>query len=133
VTKPCQVWISCRLVEIREGCRFGHTEELGKRSSASSPSRKCLRFAQPNEDIGASPWRTETVLKSIHVIITAAGVLLAGCSDLDKRGVADAQGNNFADGQVSPPSVQGKMIRRGQGVPTGRYGRPATRSALEGT
>jgi hypothetical protein len=100
----------------------------------SPPSGRPLGLWATEEDIGRSAWGTETVLKSMHLIITAVGVLVAGCAEPDKRGIADAQGNSFADGQASSPSVQIKLpVRRGQGVPTGRYGRPATRIALEGT
>ena len=68
------------------------------------------------------------------LILTAVGMPLGGCAEPDERGVAAAQGNNFADGQAASPSIQFKLpVRRGQGVPTGRYGRPATRTALEGT
>ena len=73
----------------------------------------------------------ESIVKSMHLIIIAVGVLLAGCAEPDKRGLADAQGNSFADGQAATPSIQFKLpVRRGQGVPTGRYGRPAIRTAL---
>ena len=73
-------------------------------------------------------------LKSMHLIIIAAGGLLAGCAEPDKRGVADAQGNSFSDGQASPSSVPAKLpARRGPVVPTGRYGKPAFTTALEGT
>jgi len=66
-------------------------------------------------------------MKPMHLIITAAGVLLVGCAEADKRGDADAQGQSFADGQASPPSSQIVLqLRRGQGVPSGRYGRPAS-------
>lgn len=76
----------------------------------------------------------EPILKSMHLVVIAVGVLLAGCAEPDKRGLADAQGNSFADGQAATPSIQFKLpVRRGQGVPTGRYGRPAIRTALEGT
>ena len=54
----------------------------------------------------------------MHLIITGVGVLLAGCAEPDKRGVADAsRATDFADSQ-SPPPVQTKLpVRRGQGVP----------------
>ena len=97
--------------------------------------RWVLRLCATDKGVGGSLWVAETVLKSMHLIITGVCVLLAGCAEPDKRGVADAQGkgNSFADSQFPPP-VQTKLpLRRGQGVPTGRYGRPASRTALERT
>jgi hypothetical protein len=66
----------------------------------------------------------------MHLTIIAVGVLLAGCAEADKHADADAQRSSLADGQASPPPGQIDLpMRRLQGLPSGRYGRPATRIA----
>ena len=64
------------------------------------------------------------------IIAFLVGLLLAGCADADKRGVADVEGSRFAHGDDAR-SVRIKPVRRGLGIPTGRYGRPATELALQ--
>src|ERR1044072_9963980 len=76
----------------------------------------------------------QTGFTTIRLVMVSAGVLSPSCAELDRRGVADADDSSFGDSQSSLPSAQVKLqVRKAQPFPAGRYGRPATPTAPEGT
>ena len=133
----------CSACSTTEQIRVASSSESIRRvrltSLRTSKGRSNARFrlsgvSETEKDIRGFYPGMEIVLITIRLVIVSAGVLLSGCAELDKGGVADPEGSSFGDSQGSLPSAQVKLpVRKGQPLPAGRYGRPATRIAPEGT